>query len=224
MVDVFVGPERKAFHLHRDLLCDRSAYFKAAFMGNFAEASSKEIQLPEDDDTAFELLVKWLYGGTLQQPKTDEELSAYFALLALSEKFTLEHLQNLCIDLVRGYCRDSRATVRAQDISFLYENTEGGFKRIFIAKLAALQTAQLKTYAFLPGFRDLLGDGGQFAADFSWYLMRNESTKDKTAMVDEGSGRHVSCWFHTHDSTPRCEVTTKSPETVEQLEAMPREL
>ena len=57
MVDIFVGAERKQFHLHHDLLCDRSDYFKACFEGDFKEAEQKELFLPEDDIESFGLFV-----------------------------------------------------------------------------------------------------------------------------------------------------------------------
>ena len=46
MFDVFLGLTRKKFHLHKDLLCDRSDYFKAAFQGDFQEATMIELYLP----------------------------------------------------------------------------------------------------------------------------------------------------------------------------------
>ena len=57
MVDVFVGAERKKFHLHCDLLCERSLFFKVSFMGKFKEAEASELTLPEDSAGSFELLV-----------------------------------------------------------------------------------------------------------------------------------------------------------------------
>jgi len=58
MVKVFVGPERKLFNLHEDLLCNRSEYFRSAFKGSFKEGSEKEIDLEEEDSEAFALLAE----------------------------------------------------------------------------------------------------------------------------------------------------------------------
>lgn len=57
-VDIFVGAERKKFHLHRDLLCDRLNYFTACSTVKFEEAEQKQLSLPEDDIESFDLLVK----------------------------------------------------------------------------------------------------------------------------------------------------------------------
>ena len=71
-VALVVGKSKRAFHVHVDLLCDASPFFKAAFTGKFKENSEKTMQLPEDDECTFELFVDWLYHQRyemLPQPK-----------------------------------------------------------------------------------------------------------------------------------------------------------
>ena len=61
MVTIFVGMTKQPFYVHLDLLCDASSFFKAAFAGNFREASEKTMQLPDDRESTFKLFVDWLY-------------------------------------------------------------------------------------------------------------------------------------------------------------------
>ena len=61
MVTIFVGKSKRPFYLHLDLLCDASPFFKAAFAGNFKEASEKTMQLPDVRESTFELFADWLY-------------------------------------------------------------------------------------------------------------------------------------------------------------------
>lgn len=71
MVTVHVGQKRKQFHIHRDLLCAKSAFFKAAFSaplpaGGGSDPDTKPgprtaIDLQEKDPDAFGLFVDWLY-------------------------------------------------------------------------------------------------------------------------------------------------------------------
>lgn len=128
MVAVFVGPKRKVFHLHCDLLCDRSAYFKAALLGNFKESETKELFLSDNDDAVFGMFVNWPYGtcGTVvRTPRTEDEFFQCLALIALSEKFMLEDLTNKCMDSIRGYYRKHETLVQAKDIEYVYENIQG---------------------------------------------------------------------------------------------------
>ncbi|KAK6334415.1 hypothetical protein TWF730_003629 [Orbilia blumenaviensis] len=61
---VFVGSEKKVFKLHRAVICIFSDFFKCAIgPGNFREASSGVIELPEVDHIAFSKAVDWMYGG-----------------------------------------------------------------------------------------------------------------------------------------------------------------
>jgi hypothetical protein len=86
LVNKFIGPKRKTYHIYRDLLCDRSPRLKAACLGSFIEAGSKDLKLKHGDESAFELFVKWLYGATLKQIADPKEVKSYFDLLAILEK------------------------------------------------------------------------------------------------------------------------------------------
>lgn len=230
MVDVFVGPKRRAFHLHRDLLCDRSPYFKSAFLGAFVEAKTKELFLPEDHASAFENFVNWLYGATLKKPVTETELSSCLRLLVLSEKLMLEYLRNLCTDFIRQYYHDTHALVRAEDLSFVYESVQSEPLRSFLVALLAFQTMKANqisrdvAVAFLPGYRELMACGGAFAVDFLWFFIGIAVGVDNT-MAKRLLERDSSCWFHFHDSTRNCKGHTgnrvKSAEEYERSRRQP---
>ncbi|KAL9133731.1 MAG: hypothetical protein Q9175_005086 [Cornicularia normoerica] len=204
MVDVFVGAKRKTFRLHEDLLCDRSDYFKATFIGEFAEAKSKELYLPEDNDASFELFVNWLYGGNIKPPSKDDELQAYFGLLALAEKTLIEHLGNLATDHIRAYYRNSKARVSARDLSFVFEDTMGHHMQRSMALVAAMQTLNSNSNKDLPAdLRELVLKGGEVAAAFAKYLLFSQDG-GKTSRIDEILDFNQSCTFHYHNHTPKC--------------------
>jgi hypothetical protein len=56
-----VGPEKKRFIVHQDLLTYHSEFFRAALTGKFKEAEEKTVPLPEDSEVIFEFFVHWLY-------------------------------------------------------------------------------------------------------------------------------------------------------------------
>ena len=206
MVDIYVGPKRKAFRLHEDLLCDRSDYFKATFQGEFAEAKSKELYLSEDNDASFELFVNWLYGGDLRigQPSTDEELLAHLGLLALAEKILIEHLGNLATDHIRGYYRDSKARVLARDLTFVFEDIRGFYLQRSVACIAAMQTLKSSSNKGLPAdLRELVMNGGEAAAAFAKYLLYSQEFGNM-GRIEHLLEHNRSCQFHYHDHTPKC--------------------
>ena len=62
-----VGPtgNTKTWHLPKKLLVNASPFFAAALNGSFAEATSKVINLPEDNTDAFALFTRWLFVGKI---------------------------------------------------------------------------------------------------------------------------------------------------------------
>lgn len=66
MVDIFVGPEKQLFRLHKQVLCERVPYFDKMFNGGFKEAKEGRATLPEDTVDAFDLLVGWVYSGDVR--------------------------------------------------------------------------------------------------------------------------------------------------------------
>lgn len=206
LVATFIGPTRKAFHIHQDLLCDRSTYFKAAFRGKFEEAATKELYLVDDDDAAFELFVNWLYGANLKAPANEKQLPCYLALVALSEKFMVEHLGNIATDLVRTFYQDSETQVRAQDLAFAYTHIDGEKIKIFMTALMVLQVQMQDqvTREFFPGIQDLLASEGAFAKDVAWFLMQQPGSCTTTIKIGRLLYHEISCFFHRHEYTPKC--------------------
>ena len=60
--------ERKTWYLPKKVLTHCSPFFDAALNGNFAEASAKAVDLPEDDPKAFEVWATWLSLGKCRLP------------------------------------------------------------------------------------------------------------------------------------------------------------
>ena len=64
-IKVTVGTEskQKTWYLPKQVLTHCSPFFDAALNNNFAEASSKAVNLPEEDPAAFEIWTTWLSLG-----------------------------------------------------------------------------------------------------------------------------------------------------------------
>ncbi|KAF2500821.1 hypothetical protein BU16DRAFT_523571 [Lophium mytilinum] len=78
-VEVRVGrdPHTRRWYLPEDLLCQTSAFFRAACKGAFKEAQERLISLPEDEPEIFELFIQWLFSkGYYFTPEPLEDLPA----------------------------------------------------------------------------------------------------------------------------------------------------
>lgn len=109
IVTVHVGPKRKRFFLHRDLICSRSPFFeKCLKKDRFDEGYKNELYLPEDDPKAFSIVVDWIYRSKLPNSRTDPttfDLSDMSAAYCLADKFSMEELQNGVMDAIRASFR-----------------------------------------------------------------------------------------------------------------------
>lgn len=61
VVTIEVGPEKKAFIIHKDLLCFYSDYFRAAFNGSFKEAIDGKLSLPNEKAELFDIVNYFVY-------------------------------------------------------------------------------------------------------------------------------------------------------------------
>ncbi|KAK6497845.1 hypothetical protein TWF481_012244 [Arthrobotrys musiformis] len=62
-VKVIVGEDRLQYDLHRAIICLQSTFFEAACKEGFIEGNTREIELPDIDPGAFEIVATWLYNG-----------------------------------------------------------------------------------------------------------------------------------------------------------------
>ncbi|KIW28642.1 uncharacterized protein PV07_08286 [Cladophialophora immunda] len=121
IVTVHVGPKRKRFHLHRDLICQRSPFMEKCLQKNrFDEGYKNELYLPEDDPKAFSIVVEWIYRGRLpsfgtfgtsangsasaasaRPGTTGLDMCDMSAAYCMADKFGMEELQNGIMDCIR---------------------------------------------------------------------------------------------------------------------------
>jgi hypothetical protein len=85
VVSIYVGPNRKHYVVHKQLLTSQSDYFDKALNGRFKEAEEGKIHLEEDDPAAVELLIGWLYRGVI--PGTGKKLSPFTRSMSAGATF-----------------------------------------------------------------------------------------------------------------------------------------
>jgi hypothetical protein len=63
MITIIVGAEKKKFVLHKRLVCRKAPYFDKMFNGNFKKAKTQDCCLQEEEASAFEVFVSYIYTG-----------------------------------------------------------------------------------------------------------------------------------------------------------------
>ncbi|KAI4258509.1 MAG: hypothetical protein L6R42_005048 [Xanthoria sp. 1 TBL-2021] len=208
IVTIKVGPDRKSYTLHRDLLCDRSSYFRAALLGQFKEAQTGLIEFPDEEETTFELFALWLY-TQLPQPTTCEELQRLITLMRFARSRLLDELHNDCMTLVRAYFR-TKGSVAIREISMAYDTTpELPELRLFVCLEAVLQL-RCRTLKELMACTDgelfqLVERDGNFASDFTKLLLLYSQAQALMPGLSTAAGATMGTpydgLYHSHDTS-----------------------
>lgn len=69
---MLIGPEEQVFTVHRDAICAKSKFFKAA-CSEWEGDQAITVTLPKVDGKVFQNYVDWIYGNTLMAASTVDE-------------------------------------------------------------------------------------------------------------------------------------------------------
>jgi hypothetical protein len=132
MVDLYVGPQRDCFHVHKEVLCKKIPYFEMSFNGGFKEAT-----FPEDDTDSFDLLLGWVYRDSIRPlvvlrregPKEKESSiqswnSTKFYMLAA--KLCLPDLQDQIVNIYIDYMDREKLVPSVRDMGITYSTMPAG--------------------------------------------------------------------------------------------------
>lgn len=192
-VTLLVGENKAAFHVHLDVLCDASPFFKAAFLGSFRESSEKTMQLPEDDEDTFELFVGWLYcqryellpgvetndekddnkkGDEANVDEDDERFLQAFRLFTLADKYEIFKLKNLIIETLFVDGGGETYGPDITSIAYAYgHTTQGSGLRKLLADWCAWNSDRV--WYERPKVQALLRQQPDFATDVVLSFARN---------------------------------------------------
>ncbi|PQE29855.1 BTB POZ domain-containing protein [Rutstroemia sp. NJR-2017a WRK4] len=127
-VKIIVGTERKCWTLHKELVCQRSEHFRAAFQSNFIESNGVLI-LEDEDPKIFAYVIDWLYGvdGTrlVILPKLSTSTMVYFKIYVVVDRYCLEKLKLAVIECLRPpFSTRMNFCPKIDDVLYLYEHTQ----------------------------------------------------------------------------------------------------
>ncbi|EMC96831.1 hypothetical protein BAUCODRAFT_34231 [Baudoinia panamericana UAMH 10762] len=211
-VDIYVGKERKHWSLHRNLLCHHSSYFETEFEGHEVpkhekrDGSDDTLELPDDDPRGFELLVKWLYQGQLEDASllTEEQKYDYAVachkLYMLCDKFDMIPLKNLAMDQYRLNLNAAQLVPDADEIDEIYRALPRGSPfRQLMTKIAARQIMDPETEKDADSYRRCFENNPDFAVE-----MVNAIRFMSGGMLFEDPTEGDDCDYHDHKDGSFC--------------------
>ena len=206
MVDLYVGPDKEHFRVHKAVLCSEIPYFDKMFNGGFSEASSNTATFPEDHGKAFDLLLGWVYGGDLivteEETRGDNPImGSLIELSKLAHKLCLPPLEDRVVDMVRNIYRSRYAWPKSSRFLMVYSTLREscGMRKYFAHCFAYLT---LETNEHWP----ISGDEGLADA----MIKSVDLTQDVLTILRASGGKVSSpnevpdCNFHYHAEGEPC--------------------
>jgi hypothetical protein len=193
-----------------------SQYFneETPINGEHRKVKDGRIDLPDEDPGAFELLVKWLYQGkiedvsTLPIDKKWDYADCCQKLYLLCDKLHLPRLKNIAIDQFRKGCHEAGLVPGPEEMKPIYQKTvpSSPFRKL-VSKIAARQLMDPEGKRDASTYRACFEATPDFAIDVI------NAIKDGTSGVlfdDPTEGN--SCRYHEHENGETCHKTVKFKE------------
>ena len=204
-MDLYVGKTKRQWSLHRNLLSFHSKWLRRQTSVRPAEQGDM-IELPDDDPKAFELLVKWLYQGKIDDVTsmaTDKKWDYAFAcqhLYILCEKVNLPQLKNLAMDQFRKGCNEAGLVPGAEEMILVYQKLppSSPFRKL-VSRIAARQLMDPECERDGSIYRDCFAKDPDFAID-----VINAIKEGTGVSIFEDPTSEHGCLYHDHPVGQYC--------------------
>ncbi|KAL8749539.1 MAG: hypothetical protein Q9199_007621 [Rusavskia elegans] len=201
-VDIYVGPGRELFKLHRVMLINRSPYFDSQLA-----AGVKGLTYPAVTSDTFREFVMWLFNHRLETPTTTLGIQQCISLNKFARTVRMDELANQTMDGIRSYCL-SNQMVSTEVVEFLYAHTAHIKLRVLFCFELVLQARH--NYIRMGTLIDasltrLLEHRGRFAVDFAKLLAHCTSNRI-TWIPGRTFQKEFDCLFHTYLHSTECNV------------------
>ena len=223
LVDVYVGESKKHWTLHRDLLFYHSNALQGAIQSNETPSKTKvkpatssenmHLELPDVEPSGFELFVKWIYQGKLDdvsditnpQDKYSFAVACY-NLHQLCNRFDMPKLKNIAIDQYRKGLAEAELVPDAEEINDIYRKSpEGSPFRKLMTKITARQIMDPDGEKDAEDYRLCFDNNPDFAID-----LVNAIKYGTGGMLFDDPTEGEGCEYHDHDNGPNCHKKAKA--------------
>ena len=213
MIDIYVGESRRHWSLHRNLLCYHSTFFETELEGTPSKKleKNKKLELLEEDPAAFELLVKWLYQGKIDDvsampmDRKWDYADCCQKLYILCNRIHLPQLMNLAIDQFRKGCNEAGLVPGPEEMKPIYEKTpvRSPFRKL-MSQIAARQIMDPDSEKDAGAYRSCFEGNPDFAVDVINAIRSNSGGK-----LFEDPTEGEPCRFHEHENGQTCRDNPK---------------
>lgn len=207
-MEFYVGKKRRHWSLHRNLLSYHTTWFQDKVAEGVREKGGgpNTIDFLEDDPRAFELLVKWLYQGKIDDvsnlpiDKKWDYAETCQHLYLLCDKINLPELKNEAIDQFRKGCHQAGLVPGPEEMRPVYEKTPPGspFRRL-VSRIAARQIMDPWSESDASKYRDCFAANADFAVDVINAIKEGAGGK----LLDDPN-EEQGCHYHEHQFGKRC--------------------
>ncbi|KAL2064592.1 hypothetical protein VTL71DRAFT_3729 [Oculimacula yallundae] len=206
VVELIVGPEKKKFIVHKDLLCSKVPYFEKMFKGGYSEATNNSAAFPEDNVECFDLLLGWIYNGRLRALTADTKNANGVRVISWSmsdfysftDKICLPDLQDYALDLYINMAEKGNTLPDVSHIKELYKcsTANSGIRKFASASFRKALTLQDENLWLMDDMQKLLAENLDLRVDFLTSIREGEEVKDPRQVP--------RCTFHQHGDRKGC--------------------
>ncbi len=211
MIDIYVGASKRHWSLHRNILSHHSSFFENEVIDTDTKVRGRTIELLDEDPFAFELLVKWLYQGKIDDvsalpiEKKWDHADACQRLYTLCTRLQMTELKNLAIDQFRKGCNEAGLVPGPEEMKPIYEKTppSSPFRKL-VSKIAARQIMDPGGNKDAVTYRDCFESNADFAIDV---INAIKDGAGPSLFDDPTEGN--SCRYHEHENGDTCHKSVK---------------
>jgi hypothetical protein len=214
MIDIYVGAAKRHWSLHRNLLCHHSELLEAELEGDGHDHQRKDtLELPEHDPSGFELLVKWLYQGKIDDvtdladamQKYEYAVSCH-KLYLLCDRLDMPQLKNVAMDQYRKGLHQAELVPDPNEINDIYRKSPLGspFRKL-MARIAARQIMDPHSQRNIETYRGCFDGNPDFAVD----LVKAIRYGTGGLLFADPTELGNPCNYHDHEAGPNCYVKGK---------------
>ncbi|KAF5876315.1 putative btb poz domain containing protein [Botrytis fragariae] len=224
LVHIFVGPERKKFSVHKNLIRRSGDFFKAAFQDNgFKEGAENKMDLPEDKPYIFQKFVTWMYTAQVgsHQDQTEEAGDdcnlAIIELYIFADKYQSVQLMDFAMDSLQNSLKNNCSGLSFREVEMVFEFTKSRFNqplRRFAISIMACTVLDGTLCSSLQEmeriFKEIDGALIETLKCIPLLLLTHSGPKYRTddSTCDEGFG---ICKFHQHKLDAICNSPPNKP-------------